>query len=49
MRLLRLCQQLGATICANTVVELRDGTMVNFLYRIDGLGSFGNEYKEESD
>ena len=45
MRVLRLCQALGATIRANTVVDLPDGSTVNFLYRVDGLLSFGREYK----
>jgi len=29
MRVLRLCQKLGATVSADTVVELSDGSMVN--------------------
>ena len=45
MRVLRLCQKLGATIRANTVVELSDGSMVNFLYRVNGLLGFGTENK----
>jgi DNA-binding GntR family transcriptional regulator len=28
---------------ANTVVELVDGTLVNFLYRVDGVASFRTE------
>jgi len=46
IRVLRLCSQLGATIPANTVVELNDGSVVNFLYRVDGLRSFNSEFKE---
>jgi hypothetical protein len=45
IRILRLCQKLGATILANTVVELTDGSMVNFLYHVDGLLRFGAEFK----
>src|SRR5579872_3663401 len=39
MRVLRLCQKLGATTRANTVVDLKDGSTVNFLYQVDGLSS----------
>jgi hypothetical protein len=46
IRILRLCQNLGATILANTVVELTDGSMVNFLYHVDGLLRFGPEFKQ---
>ncbi len=45
MRVLRLCQKLGATTRANTVVDLRDGSVVNFLYRVDGLLSFSQEFR----
>jgi len=45
IRILRLCQTLGATIRANTVVDLSDGSAVNFLYRVDGLRSFDYEFK----
>lgn len=45
MRVLNLCRALGASIHANTVVELGDGSLVNFLYRVDGLRSFEAEYK----
>jgi hypothetical protein len=45
IRILRICQTLGATIRANTVVDLSDGSAVNFLYRVDGLRSFGYEFK----
>jgi hypothetical protein len=46
MRVLRLCLGLGGTILANTVVELGDGSLVNFLYRVDGLRSFGSEFRD---
>jgi hypothetical protein len=45
MRVLRLCRKLGATIRANTVVDLSDGSAVNFLYRVDGLLSFAGEFR----
>jgi hypothetical protein len=45
MKVLRLCQRLGATIRANTVVDLSDGSMVNFLYRVDGLLGFDREFR----
>ena len=33
----------GATMVRNTIVELRDGMLVNFIYAVDGLGSFAIE------
>jgi hypothetical protein len=45
IRILKLCQKLGATVLANTVVELTDGSTVNFLYHVDGLLRFGTEFK----
>ena len=45
MRILNLCRALGATVRANTVVDLVDGSIVNFIYRVDGLRSFGYEFK----
>ncbi len=45
MTVLNLCRQLGATIRANTVVELIDGSLVNFLYEIHGLKDFTAEYR----
>ena len=44
IKVLRLCQQLGADIRANTVVDLSDGSTVNFLYEVHGLGSFNQEF-----
>jgi len=46
IRVLNLCVALGATIRANTVVELTDGTLVNFLYEVHGLRSFRAEYQK---
>src|SRR5439155_13907474 len=45
MRILNLCRRLGATVRANTVVDLIDGSTINFLYRVDGLRSFRYEYQ----
>ena len=46
IRVLNLCRALGAQVRANTVVELEDGSLVNFLYQVDGLRSFRSEYSE---
>jgi hypothetical protein len=43
---LNLCVRLGATIRANTVVDLSDGFTVNFLNEVHGLRGFDREYKE---
>jgi hypothetical protein len=45
MKVLRLCRGLGATIRANTVVDLTDGSIVNFIYRMDGLLAFDQEFR----
>ena len=45
MRVLNLCRRLGAEIRANTVVDLSDGSVVNFLYEVHGLRSFQYEYQ----
>jgi hypothetical protein len=45
MKVLRICQGLGAAIRANTVVELSDGTLVNFVYEMHGVGSFSQELR----
>jgi len=36
----------GATMVRNTIVELSDGMLVNFIYAVDGLASFGTELKK---
>ena len=46
VRVLAICQRLGASTLARTVVALRDDTLVNFLYRVDGLGDFETEVKK---
>lgn len=38
MRMLNLAIELGATVRANTVVDLADGSTVNFVYRVAGCG-----------
>jgi hypothetical protein len=43
MRVQNLALRLGATVAANTVVYLQDGTPVNFVYKVTGLGSFATE------
>jgi hypothetical protein len=45
IRVLGLCQRLGAKVRANTVVDLSDGSLVNFLYHVDGLFSFDREFR----
>jgi hypothetical protein len=45
MRVLNVARQLGATVAANTVVYLQDGTPVNFVYDVTGLGKFAAESK----
>ncbi len=45
IRILNLCRRLGADIRANTVVDLSDGSTVNFLYAVHGLQSFDYEYQ----
>ena len=36
----------GARMIRNTVVELSDGMLVNFIYQVTGLGSFTDELKK---
>jgi predicted nucleotidyltransferase len=45
MRVQKIARQVGAVVAANTVVYLEDGTPVNFVFEVDGLGSFENEVK----
>lgn len=40
MRALNLAVREGAQVVRNTVVELADGTLVNFVYEVTGLPSF---------
>jgi len=38
--------RLGAQMVRNTVVELSDGMLVNFIYEVTGLKSFGTEFRK---
>ena len=40
MKAVNLALRLGAQMVRNTVVELRDGTLVNFVYEVTGLPAF---------
>ena len=44
-RVLNICRDLGAQVRANTVVDLPDVSIVNFLYEVHGLRSFRAEEK----
>lgn len=44
-RALHIVQGLGGSILSRTVAGLQDGTLINFLYRVDGLKSFDVEFK----
>lgn len=44
VKALDIAKKLGAEILARTVVALEDDTLVNFLYRVDGLKGFADEY-----
>ncbi len=46
MRAVNLAVRLGAKMVRNTVVELRDGMLVNFIYEVTGLGSFASELRK---
>lgn len=45
IRVLNICHKQGATIRANMVADLSDGTIVNFIYEIHGLKKFDTELK----
>jgi len=45
-RVLNLCRELGAKPLTRTVVALSDDTLVNFLYRVNGLRLFATESKK---
>jgi hypothetical protein len=46
MRVLNIAKAEGAEIVRNTVVELSDKTLVNFVYEVTGLGSFASEFRK---
>lgn len=45
MRLVNLSLRLGFRHVSNTVIELDDGSVVNFVYEPNGLRSFASEYR----
>jgi len=45
MRAINLCRGQGAQARANSVVDLSDGSTINFLYEVHGLRSFQSEYR----
>jgi hypothetical protein len=49
LRPVNLSRQLGADMIGQTGVALRDGALVNFLYRVDGLASFATEWKRANE
>jgi hypothetical protein len=46
MRPVNIALEMGATLVRNTIVELKDGALVNFIYEVTGLKSFGAEIKK---
>jgi len=48
IKMLNLSRRLGAEIRTNTVVDLSDGSMVNFLYEVHGLKSFDYEFRRSN-
>ena len=45
MRVINQCLRQGAKMRANTVVDLADGSTVNFLYEVHGIHGFRYEYQ----
>jgi hypothetical protein len=46
MRAVNVAVSQGAMMVRNTVVELKDGLLVNFIYEVTGLGSFATELRK---
>ena len=46
MSVIKVALRHGARMIRNTVVELSDGMLVNFIYAVDGLGSFAAELRK---
>ena len=46
LRVLEISKRVGATPLAPTAVALADDSMVNFLYRVDGIAAFSTELKK---
>ena len=45
MRVQNLARAAGAVVATNTVVFAKDGTPVNFVFAVNGLGTFQKELK----
>jgi hypothetical protein len=45
MRVQNLARRAGCVAAANTVVFTEDGTPVNFVFEVNGLGTFQKEFK----
>lgn len=46
MRAINAARSCGAKMLRNTVVELTDGTLVNFIFEITGLKTFAAEFRK---
>jgi hypothetical protein len=46
MRPMKIALAQGGEMLRNTVVQLSDDTLVNFVFSVTGLGSFSNEYRK---
>jgi hypothetical protein len=46
MRTINVARSLGAKMVRNTIVELTDGTLVNFIFEVTGLKSFAAEFRK---
>ena len=46
MSVVNVAVRLGAKMIRNTVVELSDGMLVNFIYEVTGLGGFAAELRK---
>jgi len=46
MRAINIGRSIGATMLRNTIIELADGTLVNFIYEVTGLKSFAAEFSK---
>jgi len=44
MRAINVARSVGAKMVRNTIVELTDGTLVNFIFEVTGLKSFAVEF-----
>jgi hypothetical protein len=46
MKPVNLALRQGANMVRNTIVELSDGMLINFIYTVDGLASFATELRK---